>query len=192
MENCENILTQYIREQIALEEHFCSLLSEQATEIGEEYHEVHTLIGEMCEVLEKHYQPLNDILSQLEDADSSALFETGEGKKNHLHSVPSDLKKIPRISKMLRDDYSALSHIAMSNTLLHTAALLVDRQEVSKLALEHLMNLTPLVVRINEILPEVVARELQNSSAKIDPSLAQTAIENIRRAWSASSLSSSE
>lgn len=186
MGSYECILTQYVSEQIALEEHLSHLVAEQMSEIdNEDYAGVHELLASVQYILEQHFQPLNDALSVLENENAARQKKTerGQEKKRILRRVEQGAQESQRISKMLRDDYSALNSITMSNTLLHTTALLVDKIDVANLALQHLKNLTPLVVKIGELVPEVIAQELRHNSPKIDCSLAKTAIENVKSAW---------
>ncbi len=61
-----------------------------------------------------------------------------------------------------------MNSITMGNTLLHTTALALDSHEVAATALMHLKNLTPLVIKISELVPEVVAKELHTESPIID------------------------
>lgn len=88
-----------------------------------------------------------------------------------------------RVNLMLRDDYSALHLITMSNTLLHTAALAFDAQEVADTALQHLKDLAPLVITISDLLPELIAQELHYQNPSIDPTVGQKALRNAKQAW---------
>jgi len=89
-----------------------------------------------------------------------------------------------RVSRILRDDFSALNLIAMGNTMLHTTALALNYQDVATVALEHLRHLTLLVFKLRELMPRVVAREAVDHSGTIDPSLiGQAAVRNLQLAW---------
>lgn len=88
-----------------------------------------------------------------------------------------------RISRMLRDDYTALSYAAMSYTMLHSTALAAGEAEVADLALRHLRHLTPLIVEISQIMPEVVINELADQDSAVDEGVAKAALNNTQRAW---------
>jgi len=184
MSNLDYLLKQYLREQIGLEEHLCRVIEQQISEVDEtDFADAKNLLIKTREVLEHHFVPLNEMLDHLErdavSAREKVVASNGAGLKN----PGNQDKKNVRISRMLRDDYSALNLISMSNTLLHTTALVLDCQEVAAIALKHLENLAPIVKKIGDLVPEVVARELRTESPKIDLSVAQTAVKNAQLAW---------
>jgi hypothetical protein len=88
-----------------------------------------------------------------------------------------------QISRILRDDYAALNHVTISTTQLHTLALSLGARDVAELALTHLENLAPLVVKIGELIPSVTTRELVKEFPSVDQGVAQTALLNTKRAW---------
>lgn len=175
----DDILTQQLSEQIALEEHLCALLREQITEMDPiDFADARELLRTTSEVLERHFTPLNQLLDTLEDAaeGESATNETSAAAANR------EQQNI-RISRMLRDDYSALNLITISNSLLHSTALTVAASDIATVALQHLEHLTPLVVKIGNLVPSVVARELRAEQIAVDASAAETAQRNIHDAW---------
>ncbi len=181
MENGNEILIQHISEQIALEEHLYKLMGDQIELMSEsEFEEARNTLRKICEILERHFVPLNELLNKLElGSNNKAVIGNGI---SHGHSYDH---KHPgqNISRMLRDDYSALNKVTMSNTLLHTMALALDSEEIANVALKHLENLTPFVVKIGELVPEVVTKELAALSSTINLLAAQTALKNTKDAW---------
>ena len=184
MNSLDHLLKQYLGEQIGLEEHIYSIIEQQISEIDEkDFSDAKSLLIETKQVLERHFLPLNEMLDHLErDAVTDrekVVGSNGTGFKN-----PGDKdQKNGRISRILRDDYSALNLITMGNTLLHTTALALDCQKVAVIALKHLQNLAPLVVKIGKLAPQMVARELRAESPKIDLSVAQIALKNTQLVW---------
>ena len=89
-----------------------------------------------------------------------------------------------RVSRMLRDDYTALCFACVCYELLHTTALGLGHGEVATLALSHLRDYTPAVMAIGELLPEVVTDELVREG-KMQPnaSIARLAAQNVGDAW---------
>ena len=180
----QDVLEQQLREQIALEEHLFKTIQEQVEDIrGEEFSDARTLLQKTSEALELHFTPLNKLLDSLERVARSdkakASSKNGSGVANHI------IAESPRksLSRVLRDDYSALNLVTISNTLLHATALALEAKEVASTALKHLENLAPLVVRIGELVPEVVTRELHSASPTIDLSIAKTALKNTQLIW---------
>jgi exonuclease VII small subunit len=179
MEDYNEILIQHIGEQIALEEHLCQIIGEQIIDLEDsEYHEAKQILKNTIAVLEENFQPLNDMLSKLEKGiDSKSVNANG---LQHSHKKAQNNR---RISRMLRDDYSALNLITMSNTLLHTTALTLKHEEVAQLALQQLKQLAPLVIKLGEIFPSVVFKELNMGTSNFDPTIAEIALRNTKKAW---------
>ena len=87
-------------------------------------------------------------------------------------------------SKFLRDDYILLSACSIGYEMLHATALALRDTETADLALEHFKDITPLIVRLSEIMPTVVVHELTHDVAGIDAGAIPIAKENTRHAWS--------
>ena len=89
-----------------------------------------------------------------------------------------------RVSRMLRDDYTALCFACVCYEMLHTTALTLGHGEVANLALEHLRDYTPAVLALGEMVPEVVTDELtREGKAPANASIARLAAQNVRDAW---------
>lgn len=89
------------------------------------------------------------------------------------------------VSRMLRDDYTALSLAAMSYTAYHSFGLAISEERISALAQRHLEDLTPLLVEISKVLPHVVVAEVaeENDDFVVDTTVGSIAEANTQRAW---------
>ncbi len=87
------------------------------------------------------------------------------------------------MSRMLRDDYTALSLASVAYSMLHTTGLAVGELPTANVALRHLKELTPLIMAIGELIPIVVVKELAEDDPSLDQSVAAHARENIVAAW---------
>ncbi len=182
MKNQSGLLIKYVSEQIALEEQLGALIDKQVTEIDPQaFPDAVKLLAKTKAVLEQHYLPLNELLDQLE-------IEVSERRKSFYRENGASLGTVkrdqsPLVSTFLKDDYSALNLITISNSLLHTIALALGSTEVATTALQHLENLAPLVVKIGELMPEVVTRELSTQFSGVDSMSAGLALKNVQYAW---------
>jgi hypothetical protein len=88
-----------------------------------------------------------------------------------------------RVSLMLRDDYTAMNMVAIAYTMLHTTAVVLHDEAVASLAVNHLHDITPLIIETNEIVPRVVAMELLDDAEQIDLAAVDQAIINTQAAW---------
>ena len=177
-------LRKNLREQIALEEHLFHVIKLQVSEInGDDYADARTLLESTEKVLEDNFTPLNLLLDSLE---VDAVTNRGNSKTTDGvfdKEASQRLQEKIKVSRILRDTYSSLNLITISNTLLHTAALALDSKELADLSLAQLKNLAPLVVKIGELMPEVIARELRGDYPSIDESIGEKALKNIKLAW---------
>lgn len=80
-------------------------------------------------------------------------------------------------SKMLRDDYTALSMIASGYTMLHTYALAEENDELANFTQESLTRIAQLITETSKVLPHMVAAEIEA------PDIADEAEENTQKAW---------
>lgn len=87
------------------------------------------------------------------------------------------------VSRMLRDDSTALSLGATAYSMLYTTALAVRDLPVANVALRHLRGITPLVMELSHIIPDVVCRELAEDDPEIDTTVVELARKNTRAAW---------
>lgn len=182
MKNANDLLIQQLCEQIALEEHLCQLIQGQADGIEDsQFLDAKALLAGTADTLRQHFDSLNKLLDVLEK-DSNPGFggaRSNGGAPLHHETASEELV----MSKMLRDDYAALNRVTISNTMLHTAALALNSKDLALAALKHLENIAPFVVQIGELLPDVIARELQAHSDEVDLSAAKEALRNTKRAW---------
>ena len=183
MEHRAEILRTYLSEQIALEEQLCRIIEDQIAEIDDsDFEDAKDLLTNARQVLERHFTPLNELLDKIEQEALSA--QKVSAATNGAGAVPLDLRKNDKkVSRILRDDYSALNLITISNTLLHTTALALGCLDIAALALQHLENLAPLVVRLGKLMPAIITRELRHETPSVDPSVAVTALRNAQLAW---------
>jgi hypothetical protein len=87
------------------------------------------------------------------------------------------------VSRMLRDDYTAMSLAVVANSMLHTTALCVNDSDCAQVAQNNMSQLASLIIQLGEaVLPEV-ERELA-AEHRVQPGASQTALANVRRIWS--------
>lgn len=87
------------------------------------------------------------------------------------------------VSKILRDDQTALNLTATAYSMLHTTGLALDELPLATISLRHLKEITPLVMELGELIPSVVVHELTGHEPNLDPATAELARENISEAW---------
>jgi hypothetical protein len=184
MENQNDIVNLYVSKQIALEEHLFKIIEDQISEINElEYNDAKVLLKKTSQILEYNFISLNEQLDKIERDTFCSRKKTVERNQKTLQKESPTEQENKRTSRILREVYSTLNLITISNTQLHTTALALDSVDVANLALKNLKTLAPLVVLIGELIPDIVTRELYSVIPTIDLSVAQRALVNTKLAW---------
>jgi hypothetical protein len=114
-------------------------------------------------------------LSGIKNAVSAVLGSGG--------AVVDKMRVRGRVSKILRDDQTALSLLSVSYELLHTTALALNDTNTAQIAQQHLTELTPLVMELSNCVPAVVINELRQDGLPVNTGAIDQAREAHRRAW---------
>jgi len=88
-----------------------------------------------------------------------------------------DTQRSDAVSKMLRDDYTALSMIATGYTMLHTAALGAGHDSLVDFTKESLTAIAGLITRTSQTIPVAVAGELDITN------VTDKAVSNTQECW---------
>lgn len=89
----------------------------------------------------------------------------------------------PERSLILRDVSTLLNVAGSELTILHSAALALKEDDVARLALRHLAELTPFVMEISQLLPAAAVADLASRSVVADPLASEIARANVLEAW---------
>lgn len=112
----------------------------------------------------------------------AALKEAVTSVTGALAGLYGKVRKHP-LSRILRDNYTAISLACVAYEMLHTTALGLGKQALADTALRHIKELAPLIIDITKAIPEVVLQELAADDPAIDVSVAGKAVENTLGAW---------
>jgi hypothetical protein len=93
-----------------------------------------------------------------------------------------DTLRTDPVSKIIRDDYTALSMLASGYTMLHTAALISDNTDLATFAQSSLSRVAQLITETSQILPYIVAEEL-TEDAEEATKIAKNSLEETQKAW---------
>ena len=176
-------LQMYVNDMHALQKHILEAVEHQyADERVKADAPTYDLIGKIKSTLTHQ---VNDLQGEINRLGSGGVMATAKAAVSTALGAFAGLydkvRKDP-VSRMLRDNYTALNMASFSYTQLHTTALAYRDQPAAKVALQHLQDLTPLIIHLNEVVPHVVVKELQDDGP-IDTSVAPTAVSNTQHAW---------
>ncbi len=176
-------LQMYVNDMHALQKHILEVVEHQyADERVKTDAMTYDLIGKIKSTLTHQGQDLEGEITRL--GSGGVVASTKEAVSTALGAFAGLYDKVRKdpVSRMLRDDYTALNMASFSYVQLHTTALAYRDEPAAKVALQHLQDLVPLIIHLNETIPHVVVKELQDDGP-IDTSVAPTAISNTQHAW---------
>jgi len=177
-------LQKYVSDMIAVEEHIASAIRRQVNDENLTNHASRAgqIINKMAELTDRHTEDLKRHLEAIGGDKAKGIKEVATAAMGTLAGLYDKVRN-EAVSKMLRDDYTALNLATVSYTMLHTTGLAFNDQATASLALRHLQDYTGVIMEINELIPSVVVTDLRDNGALIEESLLQLAISNTQEAW---------
>jgi hypothetical protein len=137
-------------------------------------------------LIDRHLAALKRCLGEL-GSDESVVKKT-VGAVTGAVAGWYDKLRSEKVSRMLRDDYAAISFALVSYEMLYTTAVAVGNGQVATLALEHYRDLTPLAVQLSDVLPQVLIDELEHDEKlAVADTATDDVVTSIREAWTRAS-----
>lgn len=174
-------IADYVGDMAALEAHIEEALDRQLTEVEDD------------PIARGAVQEFHDMVKQHRDSLRAMEEDTGRTIGNPIKEAGSaligkaagiiNLVRTEGISKGLRDDYAAFNLAAIGYSMLHTTATALGDQRVAALAAGHLQDHAQAIMRINEIMPGVVLRELQKDGHQADNAAEAETLKAVSRSW---------
>src|SRR5690606_36745500 len=158
----QEIINDYVTDMAAVEKHILEAVERQiGTPATKDFTEALAVLNDVRTTLARHVSALEGFN---EDTRGGGLKETlKEAVTGTLGVAAGIYNKIPQedqVSRMLRDTYSALGLATISYNMMYTTALELKDDRLAQIALDHLRDLTPLVVDLSKSVCLVVAHEL--------------------------------
>jgi hypothetical protein len=187
----KQILTTYVSDMQAVERSIYEAVDRQVSDSHTQaFPQASALVQRLRDQAESHARGLQDNLQSLGGVASSPAA-TVKGTVTMLAGMAAgmiDRVRTYPVSKMLRDDYTVLSHAAIGYTMLHTTALALQHPPTAELAVRHLQNITPIIIEISEMIPSLVVDELAANALVVDTTVVEQARQNTHRTWTRESL----
>lgn len=177
-------LKDYTADLLTLETHLFNAVKKQRTSERASDNDAMVLMNELDQILRNQINALESHLDKLGGGRKSDLKELLGSFSGLAAGLIDTVRKDP-VSKMLRDDYTALSMLATGYTMLHTHSLAADDNELSEIALNHLGEITPVITEFSRVLPLVVARESNDLDSDKSEEIGRKAMENTQKMWKA-------
>ncbi len=180
--NERHTIRTYLSDALALERHINQPLGHQLEmEDTAKFSDAVRLISNLKARTERH---ILDLEAQLEEAGGeTSPVKSAWAQLLGAGAAALDGVRKTKISKNLRDDYTALALATASYTMLNATALGLGDKSTAKLAQQHLEDYAQIVVQISKALPGVVLEELALDGEHVLISAAQIAEQNTANAW---------
>lgn len=176
-------LQQHVSDMLALDRHIMSAVDRQLMDTdASSYANVRDLLEATREMMNRHIDRLEQELDVLGGSSASPIKSAVSSAAGSAMAL-LDRVKHAHVSRMIRDNYTALSLASVSYSMLHTTALALNSQRIADLAQQCLMEVTPLIVRYSEQIPVVVVNEMARDALPVDVTISQVAVDNTQRAW---------
>lgn len=174
----------HISDMIAVDSHILEAIERQRQdERVLEHVDTNRMLIEIERTLRDHVQAL-EALADTFGAKGESVVKKAVTEALGFVAGLYDKIRDHKLSRMLRDDYTALSLAAMSYTALHSFGLAVREQKIADLALRHLNAYTGILVEISRLLPFVVVEEVaEEVEGTVDTAVGHIAMSNTQRAW---------
>jgi ferritin-like metal-binding protein YciE len=188
MKERSETLQKYVSDMMAVEDHIANAVKRQAEDKDVYKHnpQASQIIQSIAQMTEQHSQHLNRHLEALGGDPAKGIKEVATAAMGAIAGMYDKVRN-ETVSKMLRDDYTALNLAAVGYTMLHTTGLALQDQSTADLALRHLQHYTPIIMQINQIIPNVVVADLRDTIPTLNEASIQQAMQNTQDAWRPSS-----
>ncbi len=183
----QHLLNQYSTDMVGLTNHIATAIQHQHdSDATDAYPELKTLLADIIRTLKGQNTALEAYNEGTEGGGAlEAAKEAFLGVLGEAAGLIDRLRQTDQVSRMVRDDYTALSLAGISYHMLHTTALGLKDQKLADLALTHLGQITPILVKLSKIVCTVVAKELGREDRVIDATVGDEAVRNTQKMWSA-------
>lgn len=184
MTRAQEILSGYVNDMLAVEREIHQAMSRQKHDARvKRFPAVSLLIGSIEDTIDTHIERVAEALARL-GASESALKKAVGTVLGIVGGVYDKVRQDDKVSRLVRDDYAALSFAVVCYQMLHTTALALGDERIADTAIRHLEDYATAIMRLSEAIPALIIQEL-STEGKIpaDQKIAEEAVRHVRDAW---------
>lgn len=173
----------YVSDMLALERHIAMPLSRQLemNDTGR-FGAAQTILTEIKRLTDAHVTELERLLEQIGGSAASPVKSAWSSMLGAGAAAIDSVRKT-KVSKSLRDDYTALGLASISYTMLYTTAVGFGDMPTANLAQRHLGDYARAVMQIAQAMPSIVLLELQADGETTATDAAETIRRQINEIW---------
>jgi len=182
-ENERHSIQTYVSDMLALERHVAQPLQRQLEmEDTAKYSGAVAVISTIKSLTDSHITALEQCLEQLGGHEASPVKSALSSLLGAGAAAIDSVRKT-KVSKNLRDDYTALSLSAISYTLLHATSVGLGDTTVADLAKRHLADYARCIMQISQVIPDVVLQELLDDGETVQTGAAALIRQQTNEIW---------
>jgi ferritin-like metal-binding protein YciE len=174
-------IADYVSDMAALESHIEEALDRQLIEFKDDPAAL-AAVRAFHDMVKQHRDTLKTMEEETGKTIGTSIKEAGAALIGKAAGI-INFVRTEGISKGLRDDYAAFNLAAVSYSMLHTTATALGDSRVAALAERHLRDHADAIMRINDVMPGVVTRELEKDGHRADNAAVQATREAVLRSW---------
>ena len=179
------ILNTYVTDMKAVETHIHDAVARQLeSDDTKKYPDAVRVLTSLKTTLERHATALGAYNEQTDGGGIKEAVKEAIGSALGVAAGLYDQVREDKVSRMIRDAYTATSLAAISYHMLYTTALGLKSDAVASMALTNLKDLTPILVDLSKVVCTVVADELDDNDKVYTASVAEQAVRDTQTAWS--------
>jgi len=171
----------YTSDLHALERHLMNAVKKQKTSDKVTDKRAVELLNNLDKMTSSHVQKLTAELDQM-GAEVKSTIKSKIASFTGSVAGMIDTVRDDSLSKMLRDDYAALSMITIGYTMLHTHALSSENQELADISKNHLDDCTIMITKTSKVIPIVTAFEINSDTDRAEE-IGNRALQNTQESW---------
>ena len=176
-------LLMYVNDVLALERLIHEAITSQSKDDNVCAHfETSALMKKIAACSETRLHDLKELSDSL-GGGAGAIKETVAAVAGVFAGLYDMVRKHP-VSRMLRDDYTALALASTAYSMLYTTAVALRSDQVATVAKRGLCKVAPLVLQVSHLIPAIVVDELADDHPDVNRTAIDDAREATTRAWS--------
>ncbi len=176
----KDIVTKYLADMVAVVGHVYQAIDKQVKETQDEQ-DINPLLVRLRDGLEAQTESLRDRLEALGGKGTSPIKELGASVLGVAAGIIDKLRA-EEVSKMLRDNYTALGLVNISYTMLITTSLACGDRETAELCSRNLKETAGYEMEIGKTISYAVVRDLSDL-ADLDPNAIEEGQQMYSDAW---------
>jgi len=179
----QQILVKYLSDMLALEKHLDQPLKAQADDADfGEFPEAHVLVRRLQTRTQNAVGALEIVLKEMGGESRTDFKDVVTAAAGAVAAAVNE-GRVHKITKKLRDDYTALSLVSVGYELLHATGNALGNEQVASLALRHLREVAGFIMDLSQVIIPVAIEELRKTNPEANVTTIVPTQVNIREAW---------